>query len=513
MSLFDINVMLGPTSSDAEPSLKTADELLREMDRLDIAEALVYAAEARYCHPCEGNWALLQQIEGHRDRLHPCWMLLPPATAELPAPTELVRQMRDNGVRAGRMLPGQHIFPVSERVLRPLLEALADEAIPLIVDLERSHWSELSPWDDIFGLCEAHPRLPIILLRECGSVTRSLYHLWDAFPNLYLETSYLQTACCLEEISERFGPTRLLFGSGMPEYDASGAIATVRASGLTAQQRADIAGNNARRLLGLDIEAPEMTQVWPVGSGGFRVWDAHGHLGPWYKCPYPVYDAAETVKRMDEVGVERIVISDLRALESEPDSGNARLVEACARFPGRIYGYAGYSPNRYADDVAAFQRILDQPGMVGIKLHCDCHKTPPDSPKYRPAYELANERSLAVLTHGVLAPDLLRKTLTELPNMIYVAAHFAAGPPEAIQEYIAVANELSNFYLDTTGSQMRRGAFARLVQQMPVEQIVYGCDFPVMDFPYQLGRVLYADISDEAKRKILWENPARIFRI
>jgi len=48
---------------------------------------------------------------------------------------------------------------------------------------------------------------------------------------------------------------------------------------------------------------------------------------------------------------------------------------------------------------------------------------------------------------------------------------------------------------------------------MPVEQIIYGADFPIMDFPYQLGRVLYADISEQAKRKILWENPARIFKV
>jgi len=33
-----------------------------------------------------------------------------------------------------------------------------------------------------------------------------------------------------------------------------------------------------------------------------------------------------------------------------------------------------------------------------------------------------------------------------------------------------------------------------------------------MDFPYQLGRVLYANISDGHKRLVLWDNPARIFR-
>ncbi len=511
--LFDINVMLGPTPTDSEPSFKTADDLLREMDRMGIAEALVYSSHARYCHPREGNLQLLEQIEGHRDRLQPCWMLLPSGSGELPAPDKLVRQMRDNGVRAGRILPGQHIFPLSERVLRPLLEALEEEGIPLIIDLEHQHWSELAPWDNIFAICQAHRQLPVILLRECGAVTRALYPVWDAFANLYLETSYLQTARSLEEICERFGAERLLLGSGMPEYDAGGAVATVQASAISDEQRAAIGGNNARKLLGLPVQDSKMPRSWPLAGGNLQVWDAHSHLGPWYKVAYPVHTAEETVRRMDEVGLQRITVSDIRALESDPDGGNARVVQACREFAGRIFGYAAYAPHRYADDMAAFEQILDQPGIVGIKIHCDTHKTPPDSPKYRPAYEVANERGLPVLSHGVFAPAQLPQVLREFPNMVYIAAHYGAGAPEGIEQYIAVANEFPNFYLDATGSQMRRGAFARLVQQMPVEQIIYGADFPIMDFPYQLGRVLYADISEQAKRKILWENPARIFKV
>ncbi len=511
MHLLDMNVMLGPTQDDAEPSFQSADALLEEMDRLDIAEALVYSSHARYGHPREGNWRLFEQLEGHRDRLHPCWLLLPPGTAELPAPAQMVRQMRENGVRAARLLPGQHLFQVSRRILGPLLEALDAEAMPLILDLERHHWSDMSPWDAIFDLCEAYPRLPVILLREGGDAPRVMYHLWDEFPNLYLETSYMQSANCLEEVCERFGSGRVLFGGGMPMYDAGGAIATVRGSRLTGQQRAGIAGNNARRLLGLKAGPKTMHPDWPVATGGMRVWDIHGHLGPWYKVPYPVYDAADTVRRMDEVGVERFVVSDIQAIENDPDSGNTRAIAAAAEYPGRLYVYAGYSPSKYAKNIGAFERFLDQPGVVGIKFHCQLHNTPPESPKYRPAFEVANERRLPILTHGVLPLDLLRSLLTELPGLIYIAAHFAASPPEAHEPYLAIARAFSNFYYDTTGSTVLRGGFARLVEQMPAEQILYGSDFPIMDFPYQLGRVLYADISDEVKRKILWENPARVY--
>ena len=512
MDLLDINVMLGPTSDAAEPQFRNADDLLRELDRLQIAEALVYSSHARYGHPREGNWRLFEQLGGHRDRLHPCWLLLPPGTPELPAPDEIVRQMREHGVHAARLLPGQHLFPVSRRILGPLLAALAEAAIPLILDLERRHWSDMSPWDEIFDLCEAYPRLPVILLREGGDAPRVMYHLWDEFPNLYLETSYIQSANCLEEICERFGSGRILFGSGMPAYDAGGPIATVAGSRLTGGQRAAIAGNNARRLLRLEAPREATDREWPVAADGMRVWDIHGHLGPWYKIPYPVYNAGDTVRRMDEVGVERFVISDIRAIENDPDSGNARAIEATAEYPGRLFAYAGYAPGKYANNIGSFERLFDEPGVVGIKFHCQLHNTPPDSPKYRPAFEVANERRLPILTHGVLPPDMLRGLLAEMPHLTYIAAHFAASPPEAHEPYLEIAGEFSNLYYDTTGSTVLRGGFARLVARMPPEQILYGSDFPIMDFPYQLGRVLYADISDELKRKILWENPSRIYR-
>ena len=510
MSLLDVNVMLGRPSA-GRPALATPDDLLREMDRVGIEEAVVYSAEARYCHPLEGNWSLLKQIEGHRDRLHPCWLLLPSVGTEMPPAQELLRQMKENGVRAARLLPGQCIFPLSEPVLRPLLEALASERIATIIDLERAHWSENSPWSDIFAICEKHPDLPVILLRECGSVIRALYHLWHNFPNLYLETSYMQTARSLEEVCERFGAERLLFGNGLPEYDPGGAVATVHGSALTPDQRADIAGNNARRLLGLEVDAPNMDADWPLAPGGFRVWDCHSHLGPWYRCPYAVHDVEGTVRRMDEIGIERTVISDIRAIESEPTSGNARIADAAEAHPGRIYGYLGFAPWLYGADVAAAEKLLDRAGIVGIKLHCHCHDTSPDAPEYRVAYELAHERGLPVLTHGLLAPDALRKTLDELPNMTYVAAHYAALPPEGMEDYIAIARDYPNFVMDSAGSQIQAGAFARLLERVPVDQVMFGCDFGIMDFPCQLGRVLHADISDEAKQKVLYDNAARIY--
>ena len=256
-----------------------------------------------------------------------------------------------------------------------------------------------------------------------------------------------------------------------------------------------------------------LARSWPVGPDGFRVWDAHGHMGLWNKVGYVAADAASNVRRMDEARVERMTFSDIRAIENDPDGGNARMVDACAEFPGRLYGYAGYAPAKYAGRRAAFEDVLDQPGVVGIKLHCQLHGVEPNDPLYRPAYEMAHERGLPLKSHGVPQPAHLREMLQELPGMNYIAAHFGAGPPEGIKAYIEIANEFPNFLLDATGSVISRGAFARLMSQVPATQVVAGSDFPIMDLGQQFGRVIHADIADDIKRQVLWENPCRIYGV
>ena len=70
-----------------------------------------------------------------------------------------------------------------------------------------------------------------------------------------------------------------------------------------------------------------------------------------------------------------------------------------------------------------------------------------------------------------------------------------------------------NLFFDLGVSQIPRGTLAWLVEQVPHEQILYGSDHPLNEFTFQLGRVIYADIPDNVKRAILWDNSARIFDI
>ena len=515
MDWFDINCMLGPTNTDREPSFRTPEALLAEMDRAGIAEALVYASQARMAHPNDGNAGIVEATRG-RPRLHPCWVVLPPGTREQPEPEILVKRMRTCGIRAVRMFPEEHNFPILERTLRPLLAALGRAGIPLLIDVGRTGWSQIKlDWREVFAIAEAHPSLPLVLLREGGTTARVLFPVWDAFPSIHLETSYIQESRIVEEMTERFGHERLLFGTGMPTYDPGGPLALAEGAQVTRKERADIAGNTARRLLGLPRREGDPATVWPCGPGGFRVFDVHGHLGRWERKYYRDGTAEEMVERMDQVGLERFAISDILAMGPDYRAGNTRVGEAVKAFPDRLVGYLVYNPNYESEMADEMKRGFEELGCRGIKFHCGLHDISTEDPRYRLGFQTGQERGCPILCHGHRgpSPDFLMRTLADCPDAKFIYAHLGGGGREGIKPFVEVAHARPNMFFDLGSSGMFRGVLAWLVEQVPPTQIVYGSDHPLNGFTFQLGRVLHAEIPDALKRIILWDNAARIFGV
>lgn len=249
LGLFDCNCMIGPSRTPQPGAPESVSDLLVEMDRLGIAEALVYHSVARWYSPTDGNAALLQELKGN-PRLHPCWVVVPHHAGEMPSPADLVKQMLDAGVRAARVFPEEHFFFLEPWCFGETLAALAEARIPLLVDWGKRHWSEaLRGWPAIQQVCEAFPQLPVIVVREGIAVDRFVGALIARHQKLFLETSYYMGHRALETFVGRFGAERLLFGTGMPLYDPSEPIGMLLTSGLNGDAARSIAGGNLRRLL------------------------------------------------------------------------------------------------------------------------------------------------------------------------------------------------------------------------------------------------------------------------
>ncbi len=241
IQFFDCNAQIGRYGVRHPEAFTTADELMKEMEYIGIAEALVYHSMAKEYAPSAGNEMLFREIEGKP--LHPCWVVMPHHTNEMPPPDELLKQMKEKGVRALRAFPNLHQFRLSEWCAGELLEMIEANNIPLFLDMDQTSW------EDVARMLEEHPRMNLILLRTSYRIDRYIYPLFDKYEGLRIELATYQVNFGIEEICKRFGAHRLLFGTGLPFTEAGPSIAQIAYANISDDEKAMIAGGNLRKLM------------------------------------------------------------------------------------------------------------------------------------------------------------------------------------------------------------------------------------------------------------------------
>lgn len=238
-----------------------------------------------------------------------------------------------------------------------------------------------------------------------------------------------------------------------------------------------------------------------------EVIDMHGHLGR-YAFAIPDASAAALVATMDRIGVRAAVCSHMQSWSPEAARGNQEVLEAMRAFPGRILGYASAwpgDPDRVTEEIA---RCLAA-GFVGIKLH-NSNGFPYTTPAYEGAFRLADERSLPVLLHAWGGEEDLAQ-IAELaarfPRASILVAHAGCRNPDG---YVRLAQQRPNVYLDLAYSLSPRGLVAWLAERAGVEKLVWGSDGYFFSPAHQIGKVLGANLPDEARARILSTNAREI---
>lgn len=247
--MFDASCLLGRTAVRQPGAPTNAEELVGALQSFGITEALVAHADAAEFSPAVGNERLLADISD-RQELHPCWVLGPHQTGELPPPDEVVPAMLRAGVRAALLFPNDHHFRLRTWNIGPLLSQLASHRLPVWVDFGRRGWTdEVVDWEGLIEVCDAFPSLPVVLVRAAIGDNRRLFPAMERCPNLLIETSYYTVHRGIELVVATFGAGRILFGSGFPIRAPGPAITALAYSQISEAERARIAGENLRALL------------------------------------------------------------------------------------------------------------------------------------------------------------------------------------------------------------------------------------------------------------------------
>ena len=241
--------------------------------------------------------------------------------------------------------------------------------------------------------------------------------------------------------------------------------------------------------------------------------DVHGHLGPYGPFHVPAGDADSIVRRMDALGVERLLLSHHAAFSSDYRWGNDAAAAAAERHPGRIGFYAVANPNYPGETETELTRLSSRPGFVGVKLHPNVHQHPLEGNGYKPALAWADRHGVPVLAHFWIGDrcngaDNVRAVASRYPHVRFILAHLGGFSADG-SVLLDLAAEHRNLWFDTCVSRYARDGLRTLVEKGLGARLLYGSDMPFIDPGSQLGKICYADIPAATKAAVLGENARR----
>lgn len=251
MEIFDCNICLGLSYAPSVPPeayVEKTETLLEEMVFCGINRALVRHITMEEGSPVVGNELVLQETASF-NALEPSWAILPPQTKELGTLDEFLTQMKVKSIRALWAFPSRHCYLLNRATFGELFEIMIQRQIPLFIPT-REHSDGLEGFAMIDALLRDFPKFIVVATNHgCWGQDRLFRPLIEQYENFYIDTSSYQLDGGISDFCKRYGPYRMLFGTGFPEIPMGGPLLTLAQAEISDEAKEAIFGGNLERLL------------------------------------------------------------------------------------------------------------------------------------------------------------------------------------------------------------------------------------------------------------------------
>lgn len=142
--------------------------------------------------------------------------------------------------------------------------------------------------------------------------------------------------------------------------------------------------------------------------------------------------------------------------------------------------------------------------VLGIKIHSVYHKY--DIMKYADEiFEFADKHNFVIMMHPDHIEEIAPK-MDNYPNAKLIIAHIGS-----IEHINAIKNSKhGNIYTDTSGiASSKNNIIEYAVKEIGSDKILFGTD--TYSAASQLGRIVFANIAEDDKRNILYNNAKKLF--
>ena len=253
--------------------------------------------------------------------------------------------------------------------------------------------------------------------------------------------------------------------------------------------------------------------------------DVHGHCGQFrgYTDHLAAFLSAppeEVSRRAAACAIEITLVSELGALSvpaDDPDgvrAGNVRALKAAEEYDNLRF-YAVVNPKQQGWEHAT-EQLLEHSRCAGVKLHPWWDKWDVDDQGER-VFGFLQQRKVLTLTHTGhpgSEPERFVPWANRYPSLKLILAHMGNDVVDNTRDRQIKAVKKAhhgNLWVDTSSAMsITPRLIEYAVDQIGADRIVFGSDTPVYFAAMQKARIAYAEISDGAKQKILYENGAAL---
>jgi uncharacterized protein len=267
---------------------------------------------------------------------------------------------------------------------------------------------------------------------------------------------------------------------------------------------------------------PERRSAWEAAIAGQRI-----PLKLRNEANDSFADAGDMVARMDELGIETVVLvtSDVHRHGTDFDvsSITARWDETeslARRYPGRFVALWGTEPQLGMAGVERAEEALRQPWVVGAYLHTHSFDRPFDHPDHYPYYALCHRYSVPMVmqagTSGGRLPSRcgdpmgIDRPAIYFPDVSFVLSH--TGWPW-VDEAVAMALKFANVYLGTASYPPRHwpAQLVDFLRRPGRRKVIFGTNFPTVGHRQALDQVAELDLKPDVRQGLLGDNARSVF--
>ena len=234
--------------------------------------------------------------------------------------------------------------------------------------------------------------------------------------------------------------------------------------------------------------------------------------------------------RMDAAGIERSFLIAARVgIKHHPACYHVPyelVADAVQKYPERFSGLAGVDPTEGMAGVRALEKAVREYGFIGAHTYPHWYELSPDHARYYPFYakcvELDIPIQMQVGQSMVYDPSYPRRSVgrpicidavaCDFPELKLVGIH--VGIPWT-DEMIAMAWKHANVYIGTDAHRPTYWpeSFIRYMNSYGQDKVIFGTDFPVLDFERTRADFEAIPLKPEVRRKVLRDNSLRLYRL